>query len=276
MADDTPRATDHQREVALFRHAVIGPLLGRDFDHGELRAALRELASERRRPPGSKSTRRYGVSTIERWYYAYRCDGFEGLLPGRRSDRGRGRSLTDEQRQLLLDIRQEHPRASAPLILRTLVARGVLEPGALSAATLNRFYADHGTPRARRHDQPGERRERRRWAVARPGLLWHADVCHGPKLASSGAAMKVHAILDDHSRYVVALDVYESEREVDMLDLFGRAVIRHGRPEALYLDNGSTYRGDALAATCLRLGSGLNRPGFSGDSLRWIRPRMAA
>ena len=29
---------------------------------------------------------------------------------------------------------------------------------------------------------------------------------------------------------------------------------RHGRPDALYLDNGSTYRGHALETACARLG----------------------
>ena len=48
----------------------------------------------------------------------------DALWPLPRSDRGHGRNLTPEQRDLLLAIRREHIPASVPLILRTLVAEG--------------------------------------------------------------------------------------------------------------------------------------------------------
>lgn len=69
--------------------------------------------------------------------------------------------------------------------------------------------------------------------------------------------VRIHALLDDASRFVVALDVQEREREEEMLELFARAVTRYGVPQTLYLDNGSTYRGDHLALVCSRLGIAL-------------------
>ena len=42
-----------------------------------------------------------------------------------------------------------------------------------------------------------------------------------------------------------------------MLGLFVRALRRHGKPDALYLDNGATYRGETLATACARLGISL-------------------
>jgi len=64
-------------------------------------------------------------------------------------------------------------------------------------------------------------------------------------------------MLDDQSRFVVALEAHTSEREEDMLGLFVAAVRRHGAPDALYLDIGSTYSGKALATACARLGVAL-------------------
>src|SRR5262249_22572625 len=61
-------------------------------------------------------------------------------------------------------------------------------------------------------------------------------------------------LLDDTSRYVIALEAHHTEREDDMLDLMLGALRRHGAPAALYLDNGSTYRGDVLRLACERLG----------------------
>lgn len=275
MKDPTLRASAHAEAIALFRHGVIGSLLGRDFSHGELSAALRTLAEQRWRPPGSNVTRRYGASTIERWYYAYRAEGLAGLMPQRRADAGRGRTLDASIRKLLLDIRREHPRASSPLILRTLVAHGVLEQEQVSVATLNRLFAEHGLRRQGRKVAPGAPRERRRWSTSQPGILWHGDVCHGPTL-DGRIPVRIHALLDDHSRYVVALDVYSREREVEMLDLLGKALVREGKPQALYLDNGSTYIGQRLQAVCGRLGMGLrhaqpNDPEARGKMERFWR-----
>jgi hypothetical protein len=66
--------------------------------------------------------------------------------------------------------------------------------------------------------------------------------------------VRIHALLDDASRYVVALEARTTEKESDMLELLVGALRRHGAPDALYLDNGATYRGDALRLGCERLG----------------------
>ena len=257
----TPKqpASERANATALFRYGVIASLVGTDFDHGELKAELRRLAKQRWRSPGSPHTRTFGVSTLERWYYAYKQHGFVGLLPNGRSDRGRGRNLSDKHKQLLLQIRAEFPTASTPLIIDRLVRTGVLEPRQVSVATLNRLYAEHGLRRRRRNHTPGPVKERLRWEVGDVGALWHADVCHGPTLEADGrrTPLRIHALLDDKSRYVVALEVLTQEREVEMLSMLGRAIERVGVPRKLFVDNGSTYRGDALAETCSRLSMGL-------------------
>src|SRR4051812_9567605 len=94
---------DHAEAVALFRAEVVGALTRSQLDHGELAAELRKLADRTYRPPGRRATKRYGASTLERWYYAYRRGGLEALRPDARADRGRARELTPEQRALLLD-----------------------------------------------------------------------------------------------------------------------------------------------------------------------------
>jgi diaminohydroxyphosphoribosylaminopyrimidine deaminase/5-amino-6-(5-phosphoribosylamino)uracil reductase len=52
---------------------------------------------------------------------------------------------------------------------------------------------------------------------------------------------------------VVALVARHTEQEVDMLAVWTEAVRRWGTPTTLYLDNGSTYRGDVLRIACERL-----------------------
>jgi len=258
---DTLLPKDHAEAIALFRSVVIGSLTRRELDHGQLREALLALAAERFRPPRLQHTRTYSVPTLERWYYAYRAGGLGALRPRPRSDKGRALELTAEQRTLLLDIRREHPSASVTLILRTLVADGRMEAAAVSASTVRRLFREQGLDRRAAREGAGGR-TRLRWQTERPGALWQGDVCHGTALLIGGISrpLRIHALLDDHSRYVVALEAHHQERELDMLGLLVRALRRHGTPDALYLDNGATYRGDILRVACARLRISLLHP----------------
>jgi len=259
-AMDTLTPTDHAEEVALFRSQVVGGLARCKLLRGELAKELFALSQKRLRPPGSDSTRTYSVPTLQRWYYAYRAGGLDGLRPDSRK-LGHALELTAAQRELLLDIRQEYPSASVSLILRTLVADGRLAKDEVSAPTVRRLYVDHGLDRVPVRDGKG-RKTRLRWEAERPGALWQGDVCHGPALTISGKAqpLRIHALLDDASRYVIAIEAHHTEREVDMLSLLVGALRRHPAPDVLYLDNGSTYRGDALRLACERLGTVLLHP----------------
>jgi transposase InsO family protein len=252
VSDDSLRPRDHAEAIALFRAEVIGALAHREFLRGELSAALRELAKLRFRAPGCRFTRCIAASTLERWYYRYRAGGLVALKPHPRSDRGRAHELTEAQRALLLDIRREHPTASVPLILRTLVADGRLPKDAVSVTTIARLYREAGLPRGERPDG----HTRLRWQAEHPGALFHGDVCHGTALrvGKTTRPLRIHALMDDASRYVVALEAHHTEREADMLGLFRATLRRTGAPDGLYLDNGPTYVGETLRIVCERLG----------------------
>ena len=252
---DVLKPKDRAEEVALFRHALIGRLCAGTLTRGELAAELRRLAAERVRPPGAATTRCFASSTYEGWFYAYRKGGLEALKPKQRSDVGHGRGLNDEQHELLLAIKRERPTASVSLIVRTLEEDGRLPRGAVTPITLRRLYARHGLSAAQCRRISGVERDRRRWEAPHCNAIWHADVCHGPALRVDGKSLplRIHALLDDRSRYVLAIVACSTEREVDMLNLLVRAWRAHGLNETFYLDNGSTYVGDALATACSRL-----------------------
>lgn len=246
---------DHGEEVALFRAQVLGPVLNRDLERGELLAELRALSRRRFRPPQSDTTRRYAVPTLLRWRRRYQKGGLEALRPASRQ-KGDALALGAEQRKLLLAIRRQHPSVPANVILDTLVGDGRIEAGQISAQTLRRLFRRHELSRRPRNKPQRPDGARRRWEADFVGELWHSDVCHGPTLhvGEKRIPVRIHALLDDKSRYVVALRVFSHEREAAMLDLLLEAVRLFGAPRRLYLDNGSTYRGDALGTACGRLG----------------------
>ena len=251
----TPKS--HGEQVAVFRHGLIGALALRSLTHGERIALLRSISEQCVRPPGSDTTRCYSVPTLERWLYAFKRGGLEALVPQARTDKGRGRDLPPEVRDLLCDIRREHPEVSVTLIVRTLRADGRIGPE-VTACTVRRMLHEKGLDRCAAVDGNGGQggKTRLKWQAERPGALWHGDVCHGPTLTLGDrrVPVRVHALLDDASRYVVALRVASDEREETMLTLFTQALMEHGKPDALYLDNGSTYRGEMLQLVCSRLG----------------------
>jgi len=59
---------------ARLRFSIIGPLLAAPPDAGDLGVRLRELAAQSYRHPSTGKPVRFGVSTLERWYYLARED----------------------------------------------------------------------------------------------------------------------------------------------------------------------------------------------------------
>jgi putative transposase len=248
----TPK--DHGEEVAVFRHSIIGELIRRELEHGQRSAILRSLSEQRVRPPGSDLTRCYSVPTLERWLYDFKRGGLAALVPQARSDCGRGRDLDPALRELLCDIRREHPNVSVTVILRTLRADGRIGDD-VRECTVRRMFAERGLVRTAPVDG-ASCRSRLRWQAERPSALWHGDVCHGTTLVIDDRPepVRIHALLDDASRMILALLVTNNEREETMLSIFAQALMEHGKPDALYLDNGATYRGEILQLVCSRLG----------------------
>lgn len=239
--------------MALFRLGIVGDLLAADLPPGELLAELRVRAETRYRPPGAPASRRYHYKTLQSWYYAAKKRGLAALTPASKRQ-GFALSLPADRRELLLQIRREHPTASAGLILETAIASGVVDKEQVSVSTLRRLFQANDLPRASAVRE--DRRDRLRWEAGHVGRLWHADVCHVWRCDFDGTRRKlyVHGLLDDHSRFGLTLEAREGERETDLLSVLCGALLRYPAPEVLYVDNGACYRGEVLALVCERLG----------------------
>lgn len=151
----------------------------------QLRAALAGLSTQRLRPPKSKTTRSYSVTTLERWYYAFRARQLDGLKPAPLSDKGRAQELSTEQRQLLCDIRREFP-SSASLILRCRPPRCAVSSsttGSTGCAAGQRWREDAAAVAGGTAGRPLARR--------RVPLV----------IDGKTKPLRIHALMDDASRY---------------------------------------------------------------------------
>ena len=222
----------HERWAQL-RFSVIGQLLAAPPAKGALRAALEQLAAREWRHPSTGAPVRFGVSTLERWFYRARNerhDPVSVLRRKRRQDAGEQASMTTPLRQALLAQYDAHKSWSAQLHHDNLVAlaetRSELRP-VPSYATVRRFLAAHGLTRRRADDDAPNRRRaggrgpargargaQLRMPSTRTGL-WHWDCHHGSRkvLTPRGEWRTpiLFGVLDDRSRLACHLQWYLSE-----------------------------------------------------------------
>lgn len=96
---------------ARLRFSIIGPLLAAPPAAGELHSALTALSAKSWRHPLSGVDVRFGVSTLERWFYAARSasDPVAALRNRLRGDVGRFPSLAPRTIEILTAQYREHP-----------------------------------------------------------------------------------------------------------------------------------------------------------------------
>ncbi|MGH7419396.1 MAG: DDE-type integrase/transposase/recombinase, partial [Candidatus Rokuibacteriota bacterium] len=255
--DERPRS--HERWAHL-RFGVVGGLLASPPAPGELRAELKRLAEKPWRHPTTGELVRFGMSTLERWYYAARAGSnpVRALRRKRRRDSGRFLAITDKLAQALRRQHQEHPSWSYKLHLDNLAVQIERDPGLgapPSYPTLRRFMAAQGLLRQRgrraRQEREGELRARehalgrevRSFESEYVSGLWHLDFHHGSLkvLRPEGEWVRpiLLAILDDRSRLVCHAQWYLDETADSLVHGLVQAFLKRGLPRALLSDNGS-------------------------------------
>lgn len=243
-----------KQAVALFRLVVLGDLIHVDLGPGDQKRLLLERSQRTWTLPGG-STRQYSKRTIEAWLYAHRRDGFYGLMPTERRDKGATRVLTDQVQELILAMKREDPGRSVPLIIRELETNGVVSRGELKPTVLRRMLRSKGLSGPQMKVTAVERH---RFVAESCNGLWQGDACHGPKVFDPAQGREVRAkifgLLDDKSRLVTHLLGSFSERQEDFLRLLHESVRRRGVPRAILLDNHGSFTGSDVRITCAQLG----------------------
>jgi transposase InsO family protein len=257
--------------LARLRFAIVGPLLAAPPAAGTLYAALEALAARTWRHPLSGRELRFGVSTLERWYYAARAaaDPVAALQDRRRGDHGRFPSLSPRAVDTLAAQYRDHPGwtmqlhfdnlrvvlaaaaeplPSYPTVRRYLKARGMLRAAAPKRAT-------EGAQLAR--DRLAAR-EVRSFEVDHVGALWHLDFHHGSRrvLTRAGTWVKpmLLGVIDDRSRLVCHLQWYLDETAQSLIHGLSQAFMKRGLPRALMTDNGAAMAAEEFAAGLAALG----------------------
>lgn len=239
-----------QDEEALKRYQMIAPLLDESLDEGKRRQLREEIAE------------RYDVSkrSIYRYEEKYREGAFEGLRPMNREKR-RSQALPDNYEEIVgeaIQLKREVPRRSVRQIIKILESEGYAPPGVIKASTLQRYLynAGLGVKQMKRYTEKRETTSRR-FCRAHRNELWQGDIKYGPDIRlSDGRLIKTYlsSLIDDHSRYIVQSEFYDNQRQEVVEDTFHKAILKHGKCDVCYLDNGTQYTSNQLHTALAKLG----------------------
>lgn len=239
-----------QDEEALKRYGMIVPLLDPELDEGK-RRQMREEAAERN-----------GISqrTLYRYEKGYREEGFEGLRPAGRTKKRR-QGLPENFEKIMeqaVQLKREVPKRSVRQIIKILELEGWAQPGVLKQSTMQRhlYGAGLGKKQMKRYAEKRETSTRRFCRPHRMELL-QGDIKYGPDLrTTSGELVKTYlsSLIDDHSRYIVQSEFYDNQRQEIVEDTFHKAVLKSGKFDCAYLDNGAQYTTEHLGKACAKLG----------------------
>jgi transposase InsO family protein len=244
-----------REQIALFRFGVIAPLINRKgLGWGEREELLRHIISKQWQIPGTVRTS-IGRATVRRWVSCHERGGIDGLKPRLRSDRGSTRCVDSETEQALLQLKQELPEASLPVLLKVARERKIIGyEFSVSLQSIYRMFQRHGV------DKPDEPLiDRRRFEAEMANDLWQSDCMHGLRVMVEGRLRKSYlfAIIDDHSRLIPHAQFYLRENIDSFRDCLIQALQKRGLPRRLFVDNGAPFRSHRLKYACARLGIAL-------------------
>lgn len=201
----------------------------------------------------------FSAGSIERYYYAYRKDGFHALVPPGREDKGQCRALSQEEQDKLIEARLQHPKMDATVLVRQLVEDGVLQAGRFSMSSVYRLFTAHGLDRASLAAgsfQP-DSGPQKAFETALPNMLWMADMMYGPTIVTVEGKVirtRLFALIDDHSRLCPYGAYFGSEGSDCFMAVLYEAIRCRGLPEKLYTDNGKVFLCRHLRIVCANLG----------------------
>jgi putative transposase len=274
IATSDEKANTPQRWAHL-RFSIVGPLLAAPPARGELQAQLEKLAAKHWLHPVTGQPVRFGLSTIQRWYYMARAERRDpvGVLRRKiRSDAGQPQEVNAELARLLEAQYAAHQRWSYQLHVDNLRAAASGEPryGRIpSYSTIVRYMKSHAwlrksicrgktTAGMERAQARLESREVRSYEVTHVNALWHLDFHEGSHKILSPEAEWVNpqllGILDDHSRLACHAQWYWGQTAEELAHGLSQAFLKRGLPRSLLTDGGAAMNAAETQQGLQRLG----------------------
>lgn len=269
---------EHRQKVANFRYGLIAPLVTRQLELGEQAQLLKEIARHYYDIPFS-NTKTVSVRTLERYIKAYKEGGWEALKPSPRADQLVSKAIEPDVLEKAIALKKEKPTRSVRQIMAILELAKFVPPGELKESTLSKQLRSRGLTKKAMENENKD--TFRRFEAEYRNACWQGDVQHTlylphPEKKGKKKMAYLTVFLDDYSRYVVHAQFYFEERVPRLEDCLKKAILKHGVPELIYVDNGAMYSSHHFKRICGRLGTQLKhtkpyRPQGRGKQEKFFR-----
>jgi transposase InsO family protein len=228
------------------RFEMIAPLLAGGLCAAEKRRVRQEIMET------------YGISerTLRRWQENYNKDGLKGLEPVGRPETGMFKAIPGDILELAMQYRRELPERSVRSIITILEKEGHITKGSTSRSTLTKNLLKLGHSTNHLRNESGTRAARRFVRKGR-NTLWQSDVKFGPSVPDGkGGKHRTYlaTFIDDATRVVCHSEFYLNHRIPIVEDGFRKAMLKFGKPDAVYVDNGKEFVSRWMRIGCARLG----------------------
>jgi len=261
----------NDQKRALFKFKLIAPILNEP--KRSQKNYLASMAAKKHLPPGGDHGVFFSIAAMKKWLRLYRQQGFEGLLPHPRKDKGASRKIPAELGQRIADVLQSYEFRTIKTLYEYLIDTAMLTRQQCTYATLANYLNRH---RLLKNQRPGK--ARKSFEKAHINMLWVGDFMYGPYITANKRKERSYlfAVLDDHSRFPVGAAFSIRQNTVAMESVLKKAMLTYGLPQKLYLDNGKVFVEQSLVLAGARLGfsivhSEVGDPASRGKIERFFR-----
>ena len=261
---------DKETKIAVFKYGIIAPVL--NDKSMQQKKYFRRMAEKEYDVP-YMGNRKFSASTFKKWLLKYNKDGFDGLKPSFRKDKGYSRSISEQLRNLLSDVVKKFRFRTVKNVYDYLIVRGIIQENQFTYATLNNYIRKNDLFKPEIQQKP-----RKAFETEHINQLWMTDFMYGPYVKEGKKKFRSYlvAILDDHSRLIVSADFFLTQSLISFEQVLKDAFLKFGICNKLYMDNGKVFYDNHLKLISARLGFILvhSRPyeaASRGKIERWFR-----
>ncbi len=147
---------------------------------------------------------------------------------------GRSKQYPPEVFRHIVELKEENPHRSAPMIYRRL--QEDFKDSCPCLSTIQKYIRKKGLVYRPREQNQGYKKFQRE----KPNDLWQIDIA-GPQTIGHLKQLYLIALIDDCSRFVVAAEYFRTQKGTNVLKIVRDAVLSHGRANQILADRGAQF-----------------------------------
>ncbi len=208
------------QKLALFKFSLVAPLVNNTYQAASKAQYFRDVAANAHALPNGKMVR-FSSGTIKKWFLLYTNDGFDALIPKKRSDAGIPRALDENAIQKIYDIKEQFPYITGKLVYQKLLEEGCIKKTKTSMSSVFRYLRENNLKRS--NVSPVERKA---FEMEYANDCWQGDSSFGPVIKVDGLKRQTYLILliDDASRIITHAEFFFNDNAVNMQATFKKGI----------------------------------------------------